>query len=333
MNVVKEIDATAAGSGTPREPDVARKATGASIGAASVFKRFLIFLVVVALCFSWALKDWLRLAFADSLYSHLPLLPLVVAWLVWLRREELRSLTVKPAPVPAVGLALAGALVGALSFLGHVPGPSAPPDDVVFWELLGACLLIVAGVCWFFGIGFLKRCWLPVLLLVFVLPFPHRVFLGLQTLLQTASAEVSYWVLSLTGTPVFRQDFTFLLPGFTFNVAPECSGIRSTVVLLITSLVAGGLFLKAPWRQAVLAAIVVPLGVLRNTLRIVTIATLCVHVDPSYIDSPIHHQGGPLFFLISLVPFFLILRWLRISVTHRTAPAGESSRRSDSTGG
>jgi hypothetical protein len=31
------------------------------------------------------------------------------------------------------------------------------------------------------------------------------------------------------------------------------------------------------------------------------------------IDSPIHHQGGPLFFALSLIPFFLLLLFLRKS--------------------
>ena len=31
------------------------------------------------------------------------------------------------------------------------------------------------------------------------------------------------------------------------------------------------------------------------------------------IDSPIHHHGGPIFFALSLIPFFLFLIWLRKS--------------------
>jgi hypothetical protein len=29
------------------------------------------------------------------------------------------------------------------------------------------------------------------------------------------------------------------------------------------------------------------------------------------IDSPIHHHGGPIFFALSLVPFFLLLFFMR----------------------
>ena len=58
-------------------------------------------------------------------------------------------------------------------------------------------------------------------------------------------------------------------------------------------------------------AFVIPLGILRNGFRILVIGLLCVHVGPHMIDSPIHHQGGPFFFALSLVPLFLLLWWLR----------------------
>ncbi len=286
---------------------------GPPVEMSRAFKRYSLFLAVVAVCFGAAFWHWVQLAISGELYSHLPLIPIVVAYLVWLQRGVLRRVPLEPVRWLAMVLALGGAVAGVLAFSGTLPGRGALLEDVVFWQMLGVYLLTLAGAFWFFGFKVIKQCLFPVLILAFVLPFPHRVFLGLQTFLQAASAEVSYWVLSMTGMPMLRDGFNFLLPGFAFNVAPECSGIRSTIVLFITSLVAGEVFLKSPGRRAILALIVVPLGVLRNTLRIFTIAMLCVHVDPSYVNSPIHHHGGPLFFLVSLIPFFLILGWLRRS--------------------
>ncbi len=79
----------------------------------------------------------------------------------------------------------------------------------------------------------------------------------------------------------------------------------------MTGLLTSHLFLRTRWRRIVLVAFVIPLGVLRNGFRILVIGLLCVHVGPYMIDSPIHHQGGPLFFALSLFPLFLLLWWLR----------------------
>ena len=110
---------------------------------------------------------------------------------------------------------------------------------------------------------------------------------------------------------MLRDGTVFQLPGIVIEVAQECSGIRSSWVLFITSVLASYLFLKSPWRRAVLVAFVIPLGILRNGFRILVIGLLCVHVGPQMIHSIIHHQGGPLFFALSLIPLFLLLWWLR----------------------
>jgi exosortase/archaeosortase family protein len=108
------------------------------------------------------------------------------------------------------------------------------------------------------------------------------------------------------------------------QVAQECSGIRSSWVLFISSLLASHLFLKTHWRQAFLVAFVIPLGILRNGFRILVIGLLCVHVGPEMIDSPIHHRGGPLFFALSMIPLFLLLWWLRRQEQRLSRPAEDT---------
>jgi exosortase/archaeosortase family protein len=56
--------------------------------------------------------------------------------------------------------------------------------------------------------------------------------------------------------------------------------------------------------------VVIPLGLLRNGFRVWVIGELCVRIGPQMIDSPIHHRGGPVFFVLSLVPLFLLLLYL-----------------------
>ena len=89
--------------------------------------------------------------------------------------------------------------------------------------------------------------------------------------------------------------------------------IRFLMVLFITSLLAGRLFLRSPWKRAVLCLVVIPLALLRNGFRIFVLGELCAHIGPEMIDSPVHHHGGPLFFALSLLPFFALLYYLRRS--------------------
>ena len=151
----------------------------------------------------------------------------------------------------------------------------------------------------------------PIVFLIFMIPLPDRVVDFLETGSKLASAEAANLFFNMTGTPILRDGQIFQLPGIVIEVAQQCSGIRSSLVLFITSLLASHLFLKSPWRRALLVAAVIPLGILRNGFRILVIGLLSVNVGPQMIHSIIHRRGGPLFFALSLVPLFLLLWWLR----------------------
>src|SRR5262249_10941727 len=147
----------------------------------------------------------------------------------------------------------------------------------------------------------------PFVFLFWIVPFPTAVVSWIEVFFQYASAEVADWLLRVLRVPVFREGLYFKLPGIVIEVAQECSGIRSSLVLFIVSLIAGHMFLHERWKRVVLATAVIPLGILRNACRIVTISCLCAYVDAGMIDSPIHRHGGPFFFVLSLIPLVALL--------------------------
>jgi exosortase len=156
-------------------------------------------------------------------------------------------------------------------------------------------------------------------------PVARRIANWLETASKLASAEAAALLFDTASMPVLRDGTVFQLPGITIEVAQQCSGIRSSWALFITSVLASYLFLKTRWRRAALVAIVFPLAVLRNGFRILVIGWLCVEFGPQMINSFVHHHGGPLFFALSLIPLFLLLWWLRRGEV--AADAAQSSKR------
>jgi exosortase C (VPDSG-CTERM-specific) len=183
-------------------------------------------------------------------------------------------------------------------------------DDLALFAFAFVCL-IGAGAFFFLGAAWMKAAAFPIAFLIFMIPMPDGVADYLEDASKLGSAEVASVLFTLTGTPVLRDGTIFQLPGISLEVAKECSGIRSSYVLFITSLLASYLFLRSPVRRFILVAAIIPLGLLRNGVRILTIALLCVHIGPQMIHSVIHRRGGPVFFVISLIPLFILLWWLR----------------------
>jgi exosortase C (VPDSG-CTERM-specific) len=269
--------------------------------APRTLKLFAAFAALVVLAFAGTLVELARLSLGDSLASHTLLIPLVSVYLAWLRRDQLAGAPAGarwPAVVPAIaGVALLG--------------PSTSPEDQVAVRVLSLCCFLWAGGFALLGARTMRAFAFPALFLVFTAPLTAGAVAAIETFFQHTSAEVAFRFIQWSGTLVYREGLTFTMPGVSIMVGPECSGIRSSFVLFITSLLAGHLFLRTAWKRWFLALFVIPLGIVRNAFRVFVLAMLSVHVDPSYLDSPIHHSGGPIFFALSLIPFFLVLLWLR----------------------
>ena len=278
--------------------------------ASRTFRNFALAAAVLAVAFIFPLANLIRFALADDLHSHILLIPFVSFYFYRLQKNSLPG-----ASAPATKTATIFFAAGLAVLLWHfLRGRSAPPlalEDSLAQTTLAFVLLLTGLGGIFLGAARWRALAFPFFILIFLIPLPVAWRDAIETWLQHGSAQVADWMFTTSGMAFLRQGNVFHLPGMTIEVAQECSGIHSTFVLFITSLLAGQMFLRQPWRRAALCVAVLPLALARNGLRIYVIGELCVHVGPQMIDSPVHHHGGPLFFAISLVPFFLWLYFLK----------------------
>jgi exosortase C (VPDSG-CTERM-specific) len=268
------------------------------------------FAIVLLVVFGRSLLMLINYVAGSQLHSYILLVPFVSAYLLYLRRHELPKNYSTDRPLTLVsltpGLGLL-ALTYSLDFAGRAPTNN---DRIVLLTLSFLCCL-AAGGFFFFGRPWMRAAAFPLAYLIFMVPMPDAMADALEIASKSAAAEVANFLFHLSGTPFLRAGPIFQLPNITIEVAQECSGIRSSWVLFMTSILAANLFLKTPWRRFALIAFVIPLGILRNGFRILVIGLLCVNFGPQMIHSLIHRRGGPLFFALSLVPFLLMLWWLR----------------------
>lgn len=243
----------------------------------------------------------------SELHSYIPLVPLVSGYLLYLQRKTLPA-DYRTSVGPAIILCVIGA--AALSAEITMRG-SLSENDALALRAVTYISVVAAGGFLFLGNHWMKAAAFPMAFLCFMVPLPDALVHRIETLSVLGSAEVSALFFRLTGTPLLRDGNVFALPGIVLQIAQECSGLHSSWVLFITSLVASHLLLKSPWRRLVLVAFVIPLAIVRNSFRILVIGLLCVHIGPHMIYSLIHRQGGPVFFALSLMPLFLLVVWLR----------------------
>jgi exosortase len=268
-------------------------------------RRWLLFVgwLACSIVISWtALAGLLRYSFGNDDASHVLLIPFISAWLMFIERRRIfKSLS------SDVAVCLTLLVPGIAAVLWSIRSQPASPSLCAF----GLVLVWIAGFALAFGREPLKAARFPLMFLFLFIPLPEALLSRVVYFLQKGSAEISALLFGLTPLPVLREGFVFHLPRFSIEVARECSGIRSSIALLVLAVLVGHFFLRTWWKQVlfVLAGFVVM--IVKNAIRIVTLTVLATYVDPGFLYGNLHREGGMVFFLIGLllmVPVYWVLQ-------------------------
>jgi exosortase len=145
-------------------------------------------------------------------------------------------------------------------------------DNRLALQIVSLILLWISGFILFYGVSAARAAAFPLLFLFLMIPLPDFVIDKAIFSLQAGSAIVATWLFRLLKVPAWREGFILHLPTLNLEVAKECSGIRSSVVLLITTLLVGQFVLRSLWAKSLLVLSILPVVILKNGVRIVTIA-------------------------------------------------------------
>jgi exosortase len=284
----------------------------------SLSQRVLFFvgwIVATCLLFMRQLVEFVNYSLSNDNASHLVLIPFISAWILYLERDRIFKLLASDGRAAALFLA-AGT---ALALLALFAGPHWNALNQLSLYVLGLILLWVAGFAFFFGRPALQSAKFPVLFVLLTIPIPDFLLDKVIYLLQRGSAEIAAVLFDWSGVPVLREGFVFHLARVNIEVARECSGIRSSLALLILAILVAHFYLDTFWKQTILVIAGLFVMILKNGVRIVTLTLLASYVDPSFLYGRLHREGGVVFFLIGLL-LLAPLVWL-LQRTERNAPS------------
>lgn len=237
--------------------------------------------------------------------SHIVLIPLMSAWLLYFEGKRIFAGLSHDYVSAAT---LIGIAVGA-SLLAWRSGVNWSATGVLALWILALVCSWAAGFALIFGRFALRNARFALLFLLLMVPIPESWLNYLIYCLQKGSADVAGLIFDLAGVPALREGFIFRLAHVTIEVAAECSGIRSSMALLILALLVGHLFLRTFWKQTLFVLAGLAIMIIKNGIRIATLTILSQYVDPGFLYGRLHHEGGIVFFLIGLVLLFPVF-WL-----------------------
>ena len=294
------------------------KNSGADIRK-DLFRRtiyFALFVVVSSVAFRGLVKQLVGFALTYDYGSHLLLVAPASIFLVYLKRQEIFSAQVDPNRKRTCIAGSGFFLLGLIFLLVSRYQPLSA--DKLSLQILSLVVLWISVFIFCYGSESFVKARFPLLFLLLLVPIPEFVIDKVIFALQMGSSDVAYGLLKVLGVPVLKEGFILQLPRVNLEVAKECSGIRSSIALLLTVLVAGEFVLRSGWRKVLFVVSIIPILVIKNGARIVTIYLLTAYVNPAFLHGWLHTSGGVVFYLLGLIALIpvaaLLRRWERKDV-------------------
>jgi len=232
--------------------------------------------------------------------GHGFVIPFLVLIILWWKRKQLISLPLRtwwPAFL----------LVGLGLFL-HVLGYAIQQPRVSIVGLFTG-LYGLTGLAW--GPAWLRASFFPFILFAFSVPL-GTLAQPITFRLRLIVCEIVEAISHLISIDILRSGTNLLDPSghYQYDVAAACSGIRSLVATLGLSLVYGVISFRTWWKRSVLIASAIPLAVIGNVVRLLTIV-IAAEIGGQDAGNYVH-EGGPggILSLLPYAPAFIGLLWL-----------------------
>ena len=235
------------------------------------------FHVITALVVNW----W-----TDPDYGHGFFVVLFSAYLLWRRRERLKTMEAKPSNWGLLVMLLAVLFL----FIGSL-GAELFSSRVSLLVLLAGMVLFLAG--W----SVLRVIFFPLAFLTFMIPIPVIIYNQITFPLQLLASRLATSWLELLQVPVLRDGNILSMSNYSLEVVEACSGIRSLLTLVSLAVAYGYLVEPRRWVRYSLVVLMVPIAIVTNAIRIVVAGVLARQFGPAMAEGFLHEFSGWVIFI------------------------------------
>lgn len=237
----------------------------------------------------------------ETEFSHGFLIPLISLYIIYERRQDIRTSAANGSVWGVWMIAFAVVLL----LLGEISALFAAKQISFVVLLLGLAYA-------YLGKGAGRLLLAPILILLFAIPVPYFIEAILTARLQLLSSELGVMFIRWMGIPVFLSGNIIDLGNVQLQVVEACSGLRFLYPLMSIGFILAYFYQAHFVKRLLIFASTIPITILMNSLRIALTAVLVEKYGQVVVEGLVHDAEGWLTFggclLLLLAEVFLLER-------------------------
>lgn len=236
--------------------------------------------------------------------GHGPIVLAVAIWFFYYKATLIAEAGIPIIPAPQLGWPVL--LLGCLVFI-------IGRSQTLYLFEIGSFILVLLGIMLlFFGKPMAKHFWFAFFFMLFMVPLPASIVEMITQPMKMAVSIASEHLLYEFGYPVARAGVILLIGQYQLLVADACAGLNSLFTLEALGLLYMNVMRhESPLRNALLAALIIPISFAANVTRVVSLALITYHWGDEAGQGFVHDFSGMLLFVTALFLIICVDTFLR----------------------
>jgi exosortase len=227
-------------------------------------------------------------------YTHSYFILPVSLWLIWRKRDAIKE------GIQNIerGKNLSGFTVLLFGIFMFVFGSRFDYASVIAFSLI----LVLFGLIYFlYGRDMVKILSFPILYLLLLVPPPMGIIDSITLPMRYGISNLAEQVLYFFNYPITREGLLLTIGYNDIFMGQPCSGFRSLITLLSLGLVYVYISKSTIPKKFLLTAFIVPLALLGNLVRVITLCLITFHFGEKAGQGFFHNFSGIVMFIITIL--------------------------------
>ncbi len=269
-------------------------------------------LLLLGFTFKSSLNEMMAVWMNVEEYSHGFFIPVISVYFLWIRRRELKFVEQFRDSLPGFIIVILGLILFVLGGLATLK----TIEQYAFIITLTGMFAIA------FGLQGLRIGAIPLLFLIFMVPFPPFILNNLSAKLQLISSWLGVEFIRSCDIMVYLEGNVIDLGSYKLQVVDACSGLRYLFPLASLSFLCAYLFKGPFWQKTLIFLSSAPLTIFMNSFRIGVIGILVNYWGKEMAEGFLHDFEGWFVFLLCMALLFMEM-WLFSRLTGKKVPLSE----------